>query len=159
MPRVRHVGMLWLLGITPCVLTGCGSSGGGGSAQRTSCLTLQLATADQPASTGLRQTATPRHLRQMLPGSPGFITRLDIRIEAADIATPITSSRTLTETEQSEVTVILSVPLGTHRRILVTAFNASGAKIFQGETTADLTRDLEVVPLTLVRVLLPELVW
>jgi hypothetical protein len=68
----------------------------------------------------------------MLPGSPGFITRLNIRIEAADIATPITSSRTLTKTEQSEVTVILSVPLGTHRRILVTAFNASGGEDLPG---------------------------
>jgi hypothetical protein len=158
MTRARRFGLLripWLLGVILLVLTGCGDKGGDGSARRTSRLTLQVVTADQPSSTSLRRAESSGQTR-VAPGSPGFVTRLDIRIEAADIASPITRSLTLTEAQQSEVTVELLVPVGTQRRILVTAFNASGAKIFEGETTVDLTRDLEVVTLTLVRVLLLE---
>jgi hypothetical protein len=140
------------------VLTGCSSGEGEGPAPRDSRLTLRLVTADQPSSGSLRQRVAPSQLRQVTPGSPGFISRLDIRIEAADITSPIIHSLSLTETQQNTVTVELLVPVGTQRRILVTALNASGAEIFRGEATVDLTRDLEVVPLTLVRVLLPEAV-
>src|SRR4030095_16735730 len=71
-------------------------------------------------------------------------------------ATPITQSLTLSEMQQNVVTVDLLVPMASQRRILVTAMNATDTEIFRGETTVDLTSDLEVVPLTLVRILLPE---
>ena len=160
MNRVRYVVKIlwlpWLLGVVLCVLTGCSGGEGEDSAPRNSRLTLQLATADQPSRGSLRQRVAPSQLRQVTPGSPGFITRLDIRIEAVDIPSPILHSLSLSETQQHAVSVELLVPVGTQRRILVTAFNASGAEIFRGEATVDLTRDLEVVPLTLERVLLPE---
>jgi hypothetical protein len=90
------------------------------------------------------------------PGEPGFITRLDIRIEATDISAPSTQSFSLTEAEQQQATVELLVPLGSNRRIIVSALNASETEIFHGETLVDLTQDVTTVTLTLVRILVLE---
>jgi hypothetical protein len=67
-------------------------------------------------------------------------------------------SLALTEAQQTEVTVEITVPTGLQRRVLVTAFNAFGTEIFRGETRTDLTQAVVPVPILLERVLLPETV-
>jgi hypothetical protein len=136
---------------------GCGGSGGGGEGARTSRITLLITTVEQAPSDSLLRAELPGEPRQVEPGDPGFIVRLDLRVEAPDIATPVTQSLELTRTQQTEVTVELLVPVGLQRRIRVTAFNEDGMAIFRGETTVDLTRDVVVVEIVLGRGdLLPE---
>jgi hypothetical protein len=48
---------------------------------------LQITTADQPASTGLRQTAVSDQALRIVPGDRLFVTRLVVGINAADIST------------------------------------------------------------------------
>jgi hypothetical protein len=118
---------------------------------------LLITTVEQAPSDSLLRAELPGEPRQVEPGDPGFIVRLDLRVEAPDIATPVTQSLELTRTQQTEVTVELLVPVGLQRRIRVTAFNEDGMAIFRGETTVDLTRDVVVVEIVLGRGdLLPE---
>lgn len=159
MRRARREELLPLVGILCLMLlglAGCDTGGGGkgGTAQSTSRLALRISTANQPASGTLRQGGSPGQTRAS-PGARDFITRLSIRVEAADIPTPITSSVTLTATQQDQVTVELRVPVGASRRIIVMAVNALEEEIFRGEKTVTLALDVEPVDLLLGRVLIP----
>ncbi len=134
------------------MFAGCSPSSKEGSSagQGTSRLTVLLTTGEQSAPAGLRRVVASGQLR-VAPGDPGFVTRLEVRITAADIDPPITQSFALSETQQTDIIVELRVPVGTNRRIIVTVFNADDVAIFGGETTVDLIQAEQVVTRTLQR--------
>jgi hypothetical protein len=134
MRRVRRRALLPVAGILYLMLlglAGCGNQDGEQEDTRRSAsrLNLQLLPADSSASRSGRQIGAADTVRRVAPGEPGFITRLDIRIEATDIATPITRSVSPTTAQQQEVSVELLVPVGSNRRIAASAFNASSTEI------------------------------
>lgn len=139
------------------LVAGCGGSDGnnGGSVVRTSRLALQLTPlSDVAPDAGQPRAASPGTGRQVLPGTPGFLTRLTVRVEAADFS-PITASFSLTATQQEGVEIALAVPVGARRRLTVAAFNEANVEIFRSEErTIDVQGAAQTVALTLQRVLI-----
>jgi hypothetical protein len=141
------------------VLVECGGSQDGGQRSggtgRTSQLQLSLTTTEPAPATSRSAGATLRQQRQIDPHDPLFITRVEISIQAEDIVPSITLSLALTPDTQDTVTTEIQVPIGAQRRLRVSALNAANTELFRGETTFDLSRNIEPVTLTLVRILVP----
>src|SRR5207244_1083595 len=130
------LGLFWLL-------AGCGSGGGSstpsGTAARGQQLYLQFLLSSQlmsPAS-----STTPRdglvlaQARQVQPGDPGFIARLDIRLQAQGSELGPLQSFTLDPTEQDTATREVTVPDPAPEtfEVLVSSLNSQGLEIFRGQ--------------------------
>lgn len=143
--------MLQGLGIVGCVLlglTGCGGSSGerSGSTPRVSRLTLQFALPDRVSAGQQVGALSSAQVRQIRPGDPGFVERLEIRIQAQgrDLI-PVQRITPLSPAEQETgiVTREIDVPTDTTLQafqILVFALNPSGVEIFHGETSVESTK-------------------
>ena len=111
----RQVLLLQVLGIVGCVvlgLTGCGGSSGEhhGSTPSVSRLTLQFVlpergSADQPV--GVLSSA---QVRQVQPGDPEFVVRLEIRLQAERRDLIPVQGFVLSAAEQETVTRDIDVP-------------------------------------------------
>jgi PKD repeat protein len=160
MDIMRRQWVLRLLGLTGFVailLAGCSGGGETSAGNGQSRLTIQLVTAEQ-APAGAMRTLAQEQVRQVQPGDRDFLTRIDVRVEAADLPAPISQSVTLSASEQTRVTVNLVVPTGDNRRVIVGGFNGLGEEVFHGEATVNLSQNVQEVTITLLRQFLPSAV-
>ena len=150
--------LLGLLGSILLVLVGCGgnndSSERGGSAPRVSRLTLQLTRSAQAVSAARSQGIASEQVRQVQPGEPGFIERLEVRLQTQGVDLLPPQTFTLSATEQETVTREVLVPesLPAEFQVLVSAFNNFNNRqieIFLGQTLVQRGQDSAVI--TLVR--------
>ena len=140
-----------------CVLAGCGGNGGSsstsGTVSRGRPLSLQFQLSSQLSS---QAVSAARHegrvaaqVRQVQPGDPGFIERLEIRLQAqgSDLVPP--QVFTLDATEQETVTLEVMVPdiAPATFQVLVSAFNPQGIEVFRGDTSVAFGQTNAVVTL------------
>lgn len=159
MSRMQLVPLLWVLGMSSCVLlglAGCGGSsedkgGGTGGATARNRLTLQLSLPERSETDQPVRGLQAAQARQVQPGAPGFIERLDIRIRAQGRELLPPQSFSLSPAEQETVRRDIEVPTDPTIQtfeVAVAAFNASGVEIFRGEIGVARTQDVAVVTLT-----------
>ena len=140
-----------------CVLAGCGGNGGSsstsGTVSRGRPLSLQFQLSSQLSS---QAVSAARHegrvaaqVRQVQPGDPGFIERIEIRLQAqgSDLVPP--QVFTLDATEQETVTLEVMVPdtAPATFQVLVSAFNPQGIEVFRGDTSVAFGQTNAVVTL------------
>jgi len=92
---------------------------------------------------------TAAQTQQVQPGDPGFIERVEIRLQAqgSDLVPP--QVFTLDPTEQETVTLEVMVPdtAPATFQVLVSAFNPQGIEVFRGDTSVALGQTSAVVTL------------
>jgi Putative Ig domain/Cohesin domain len=141
-----------LLGLL-CLLAGCGGSSDNthGTAARGRQLSLQLQLSSQAVTMSQHEGLASAQVRQVQPGDPGFIERLEIRLQAqgSDLAPP--QIFTLSPTEQETVTLNVTVPETAPAtfQVLVSSFNSQGIEVFRGDTSVALGQTSAIV--TLIR--------
>jgi Putative Ig domain/Cohesin domain len=139
-----------LLGLL-CLLAGCGGSSDNthGTAARGRQLSLQLQLSSQAVTMSQHEGLASAQVRQVQPGDPGFIERLEIRLQAqgSDLAPP--QIFTLSPTEQETVTLNVTVPETAPAtfQVLVSSFNSQGIEVFRGDTSVALGQTSAIVPL------------
>src|SRR2546427_9131245 len=144
-----------------CLLAGCGGNSGSsdthGPASRVGQLSLQLVLSPQSFSTPPHDRLTSAQGRQVQPGDPGFIERLEIRLQGqgGDLAPfqVFILNAAEQETVTREVTVPDTVPVTF--QVLVSSFNNQGLELFRGSTLGVRGQDSAVVPLLRSAPLLP----
>ena len=135
---LRHLGLL--LGLL-CILAGCGSNGGssttGNTASRSRQLALQLQLSSETASTAPPAGLPSAQARQVQPGDPGFIDRLEIRLQAqgSDLVPP--QVFLLDPAQQETATLEVAVPdtAPTTFEVLISAFTSQGIEAYRGQTS------------------------
>jgi Bacterial Ig domain/PKD domain len=130
----KPLGLFWLLSSIVLILAGCDSAARGSS------LTLQLTRSTQVAHTACSQGAPSAPGQHVQPGDPGFLERLEIRVQdlqGEDLLTP--QAFTLDASEQETMTRAVALPASTppEFRVLVSAFNNFNGRqteLCRGET-------------------------
>ena len=140
-----------------CLLAGCGgdsgSSGTSGTVARGRSLSLQLQLSSPPSAPAASAARQGRLVgvqgRQVQPGAPGFIERLEIRLQAQGSDLVLPQVFTLAPTEQETVTREVTVPdtAPATFQVLVSSFNSQGLEVFRGDTTVALGQTSAVVAL------------
>src|SRR5262245_11328286 len=134
---LRYLGLL--LGLL-CMLAGCGSNGGNSTTGITASRSRQLALQFQLSSEAV-STASPARLpsaqtRQVQPGDPGFIARLEVRlqVQGSDFMSPQVFM--LDSTQQETATIDVAVPdtVPATFEVLVSAFTSQGIEAYRGQT-------------------------
>src|SRR5262245_9646079 len=123
-----------LLGSLVLILAGCDSASHGSS------LTLQLTRSTQGAQTACSQGVTAAGGQHVQPGDPGFIERLEIRVQhlqGEDLLAP--QEFRLDASEQETMTRVVALPTSTSTELRVLAsafnnFNGMQTEICLGET-------------------------
>jgi hypothetical protein len=151
---LRYLGLL--LGLL-CLLAGCGSNDGSsttsGTASRSRQLSLQVQLSSELASqvggTSQHQELASAQVRQVQPGDPGFIARLEVRLQArgSDLVSP--QVFTLNSTQQETATLDVTVPgtvLGPFQ-VLVSAFTSQEIEVFRGSISVMSGQTSVIVPL------------
>ena len=165
MSQRRYSTPLYLLGLVSSlwlVLVGCGGPGGsdgsggeGSAVPRVRHLTLQLTRSAEGISTARTQGLGSAQVRQVQPGDPAFIQRLDIQVQTpqgADLLAPQAFPLGPGDQETVTLDVLLPDPLPAEFQILVSAFNNFNnqqTKIFLGQVR--IQRGQDSASLTLVR--------
>lgn len=165
MSRMRHSTPLPLLGLLSSlllVLAGCGgqsgsdgSGGGGSSAPRVRYITLQLTRSTEVVSPARHQGSTSAQIRQVQPGEPAFIQRLDLRVQTppgVDLLAPQEFPLGPADQETVALDVMIPDPPPAELRLLVSAFNNFNNRqtiIFLGQVL--IQRGQDSATLTLVR--------
>ena len=124
-----------------CMLAGCGSNGGssttGNTASRSRQLALQLQLSSEAASTAPPAGLPAAQARQVQPGDPGFIARLEIRlqVQGSDVVSP--QVFLLDPAQQETATLDVAVPdtVPSTFEVLVSAFTSQGIEAYRGQTT------------------------
>ena len=135
---LRYLGLL--LGLL-CMLAGCGSNGGssttGSTASRSRRLALQLQLSSEAVSTAPPAGRPSAQARQVQPGDPGFIDRLEIRLQAqgSDLVSP--QVFLLDPAQQETATLEVAVPdtAPTTFEVLISAFTSQGIEAYRGQTS------------------------
>ena len=124
-----------------CMLAGCGSNGGssttGSTASRSRQLALQLQLSSEAVSTAPPAGRPSAQARQVQPGDPGFIDRLEIRLQAqgSDLVSP--QVFLLDPAQQETATLEVAVPdtAPTTFEVLISAFTSQGIEAYRGQTS------------------------
>jgi hypothetical protein len=158
--RERCLQLLRCLGLLMgllCVLAGCGGNGGSnstsGTVSRGRPLSLQFRLSSpalsQAVSVARYERLVAVQARQVQAGDPGFIERVEIRLQAqgSDLVPP--QVFTLDPTEQETVTLEVMVPdtAPATFQVLVSAFNPQGIEVFRGDTSVALGQTSAVMTL------------
>ena len=136
--RGRCLPLLRCLGLSMgllCMLAGCGGNSGSsntsGTASRGRPLSLQFQLSSQAVSATRHEGLVATQGREVQPGDPGFIARLDIRLQAqgSDLVPPQVFM--LGPTEQETVTRDVMVPdtAPATFQVLVSSFNSQGIEV------------------------------
>ena len=135
---LRYPGLL--LGLL-CMLAGCGSNGGssttGNTASRSRQLALQLQLSSEAVSAASPAGLAAAQARQVQPGDPGFIDRLEIRLQAqgSDLVSP--QVFLLDPAQQETATLEVAVPDAAPMtfEVLISAFTSQGIEAYRGQTS------------------------
>ncbi|HEY5869889.1 MAG TPA: Ig-like domain-containing protein [Candidatus Tectomicrobia bacterium] len=147
---LRHLGLL--LGLL-CILAGCGSNGGssttGNTASRSRQLALQLQLSSETASTAPPAGLAAAQARQVQPGDPAFIERLEIRLQVQDSDFVPPQVFLLDPAQQETATLDVAVPdtVPATFEVLVSAFTSQGIEAYRGQTTVARSQTSAVVSL------------
>src|SRR5262245_44681977 len=138
---LHYLGLL--LGLL-CILAGCGSNGNNttgsmASGSRQLALQVQLSSelASPAGSTSQSQGIASAQVRQVQPGDPGFIARLEIRLQAqgSDLIAPQVFTLDPTQQETATLNVMLPTTTPATFDVLVSAFTSQGLEVFSGRTS------------------------
>jgi hypothetical protein len=140
---LRLVGLLNSIGL---ILAGCGS------ASRSSSITLQLTRSMQVAGMACSQGATRERRQHVQPGDPGFIERLEIRVQnlqGEDLLAP--QEFTLDVSAQETMTRVVTLPATAPTELRVHAsaysnYNGRQTPICLGETLIQHEQQSAVMP-------------
>ena len=123
-----------------CMLAGCGSNDG--SSPTGSTASRSAASPPAPTLSEVVSTAPPAgrpaaQARQVQPGDPGFIDRLEIRLQAqgSDLVSP--QVFLLDPAQQETATLEVAVPdtAPTTFEVLISAFTSQGIEAYRGQTS------------------------
>jgi hypothetical protein len=144
-----------------CMLAGCGGNSGSNDthapASRVGQLSLQLVVSPQQVNTLSHDRLTSAQGRQVQPGDPGFIERLEVRLQAQGGDLVPLQVFTLNEEKQEMVMLEVAVPdtVPVTFQVLVSSFNHQGIELFRGSTLVARGQDSAVVTLARSAPLLP----
>ncbi len=124
--RIRQGLTRVVLGLFCLALASCGGSQGNGERSVSRVTRLQLDIQADPLEQRRRNDGQSR---QLAPGDPGYVERVQITVNAQDMSDPIQSTFELTESQQQTFSSRLEVPIGTDRTLSVNAFNRDGISI------------------------------
>ena len=134
---LQRLGCLGLFGGLLCLLAGCSGSNESGEEPRGGPLSLQLRFAPHAVSASPSDGLAAVQVRQVEPGDPGFLERLEVRLQAQGRDLVPTQVFTLTAADQETVTqeVTLPDPVPATFQVLVSALTSEGIEVFRGNMT------------------------